>query len=553
VSASEHRVGRGVADPGLRRRRPSGAPPSLPRELGVVGWLWLGLLIGAAILAALLLTRGALLQETTGQWWVEWFAVRRTPFLDDAATAVNELVSPLVVLCARIAIVVALVAWRRWRHLLVFLLAVVVVSIVSVGLQALIGRPRPTGVVFLLDWYGFSFPDVPITAMACALAGLVYGVVPAGRWRVRSQIGLGVLLAAVGLARVYGGIAHPFDVVFALLIGLGIPIVFFRTWAPESVFPIGPRSRGKSAHLDVGGRRGEAIRSAMADQLGLRVLDMEPFGLEGSGASTPLRFSVEGVDGHLFGKLVARNHLRADRWYKLGRTILYGGLEDESRFQSVRRLIEYEDYALRLLEDQGFDVAHPYGTVEITPEREYLLVTGFFEGAKEIGDVDVTDALIDEGLALVRRLWDGNLAHRDIKPSNLLVRDGKVLLIDVGFVELHPTPWRQAVDLANMMLTLALRSDARRVYERAVLVFTPEEIAEGFAAVRGIAIPSQVAAALKADPRPLVAEFRALAPPRRPISIQRWSVRRVGLILATIGGGLLLVSTFVNVLIGGVQ
>jgi hypothetical protein len=41
------------------------------------------------------------------------------------------------------------------------------------------------------------------------------------------------------------------------------------------------------------------------------------------------------------------NHVRADRWYKLGRTILYGQLEDETPFQSVRRFVEYEDYTLR--------------------------------------------------------------------------------------------------------------------------------------------------------------------------------------------------------------
>jgi len=33
------------------------------------------------------------------------------------------------------------------------------------------------------------------------------------------------------------------------------------------------------------------------------------------------------------------NHVRADRWYKLGRTILYGTLEDEKAYSSVRRLV----------------------------------------------------------------------------------------------------------------------------------------------------------------------------------------------------------------------
>ena len=38
---------------------------------------------------------------------------------------------------------------------------------------------------------------------------------------------------------------------------------------------------------------------------------------------------VEGDPGAgLFGKLYARSHLRSDRWYKLGRTLLYGRLED---------------------------------------------------------------------------------------------------------------------------------------------------------------------------------------------------------------------------------
>ena len=67
----------------------------------------------------------------------------------------------------------------------------------------------------------------------------------------------------------------------------------------------------------------------------------------------------------------------------------------------------------------------------MTPEREYLLVTEFFDGAQEIGDADVDDDVIDQGLTIVRRLWDAGLAHRDIKPANLLVQDGRVVLIDV--------------------------------------------------------------------------------------------------------------------------
>ena len=48
--------------------------------------------------------------------------------------------------------------------------------------------------------------------------------------------------------------------------------------------------------------------------------------------------------------------------------------------------------------------------------------------------------MIDDGLGIIRKLWDAGLADRDIKPANLLVRDGRMLLIDVAFVESRPSP-----------------------------------------------------------------------------------------------------------------
>jgi tRNA A-37 threonylcarbamoyl transferase component Bud32 len=300
------------------------------------------------------------------------------------------------------------------------------------------------------------------------------------------------------------------------------------------MFPVTHR-RAKAAHLDVGGRRGQAIRTAVQEQLGLTVVEVTPVGLEGSAGSTPLRLRIAAGEGEperlLFAKLYAKSHVRADRSYKLGRTMLYGALEDEAPFQSVRRFVEYEDYTLLRLRQAGIQVPAPYGFVEITPEREYLIVMEFFAGAEEIGTAHVDDQVIDSGLRLIRQLWDAGLAHRDIKPANLMVRDGTVLLVDAFFVQVRPSPWRQAVDLANMMLCLAVRTDAERVYRHALRYFTDGDIAEAFAATRGVASPTQLRAVLKQDRRDLVAQFRALAPHRRPVAIQHWSLRRVGLSL----------------------
>ena len=326
------------------------------------------------------------------------------------------------------------------------------------------------------------------------------------------------------------GAEAPTDVLVGAAIGVTIPLVASGC-SPPTRCSRSPIAGAGAAHLDVTGPRGAAIRRGLEDQLGLVVEDLKPFGLAGSAGSTPLRITVKGdPPSYLFGKLYARSHLRADRWYKLGRELLYGRLEDEKPFNTVRRLVQQEDYALRLCRDAGLPSPAPYGFVELTPEREYLLVTEFFDGATELGEAEVDEQIIDDGLRIIRKLWDAGLAHRDIKPANLLVRDGRMLLIDVAFIESRPTPWRQAVDLANMMLCLALRSSPEQVYERARPVHV-EEITEGFAAARGLALPSQLRRMLREQGRDLHAEFVRLLPtPPPPIRIQRWSLRRIGLL-----------------------
>ncbi|MGH2539827.1 MAG: phosphatase PAP2 family protein [Actinomycetota bacterium] len=533
------------------RRRPSGEAPPLPRELGRSGkfWLFMAAYFVATLIGVVLFDPLERLFETRDAAIFRWFASWRSAALTDIMTIVALLTSRWVIRTLRWATIGALIVVRRWRHLLVFIGALFLEGIISYGLTQAIARPRPLDAWIIGPWQGFSMPSVQMAGLAVTLVGMMYSLIPHGRTRNAAKwVSAGVLLAA-GLARVYLGADHASGAIFGAVLGVAIGLTAFRWFTPNDVFPVTYR-KGKAAHLDVGGRRGEAIATAVRDQIGYRVLDVEPIGLAGSGGSTPLLLRVreEGTDVErkLFAKLYATSHVRADRWYKLGRTILYGKLEDESPFQTVRRFVEYEDYTLRLMEDVGLPVPTPYGVVEITPEREYMIVMEFFEGAVEIGDAEVDDGVIDQGLSLIREMWDEGLAHRDVKPANLMVRDGQLKLIDVFFVQVRPSPWRQAVDLANMMLVLGLRTDAHRVYEHALRSFTPEEIAEAFAATRGVASPTQLRSMMKEDGRDLMAEFQRLAPAREPLRIQRWSVRRVALTLAVALGALLALGLIVS-------
>jgi tRNA A-37 threonylcarbamoyl transferase component Bud32 len=525
-----------------RRRRPSGEAPPLPRTLNTTGRWWLVatglvLLLWTAIISN---QRTAVFVRNLDNAMVEGFAELRNDMLTDLMLGAHSLGSRWTIRLLFWSSVVALLVLRRFRHLFVFLGATLTVTAFVAFFAYAFVWPRPLGVEIIGDWSGYAHPSKPVAVLTAMLVSALYALVPHGRLRQLGKLVTAVLVAALAVSLVYLAINSPTAVIIGAIIGVTIPLVAFKLLTPNEVFPVSYR-RGRAAHLDVGGRRGQAIHRALEDQLGIQVLEVKPFGLSGSAGSTPLRVRVKGdPDTWLFAKLYAGSHLRSDRWYKLGRTLLYGRLEDEKAFNTVRRLVQQEDYALRLLYGAGVRSPEPFGIVEITPEREYMVVTEFFDGAQEIGDAEVDEGIIDDCLRIIRRLWDAGLAHRDIKPANLLVRQGRVHLIDVFFAEIRPSPWRQAVDLANMMLVLATRSSPERVYQRATLQFDDREIAEAFAATRGITMPSQLRRWMRDQGRDLHKEFLALLPEwAPPISIQRWTVRRVGLMLAVLIGGLL--------------
>jgi len=514
----------------------------LPREFNraAIGWL-IAFVFWAAIWVSVFLS------DRPGVWITEFdldlmrpLVDNRVDWLDSAMSAVNEFGTHwLVAIVGWLTLIGALIAGRiRHAVLLVTTLALTATTVNVIADE--IGRPRPLGMTQIGDWEGFAQPSRPVALLAAAMTACTLTLVPpAGRRYAHWATGL--VLVFFGFAQVYTAVDHPTDVAAAASVGIAFTLVLYRTIAPEAVFPIA-YGTGKTAHLDVTGARGDAIRRGLRRQLAVDAVAIEPVGLEGSAGSTPLRISTADGDVY-FAKLYARSHLRADRSYKLWRTLVYGRLEDEQHFTSVRRLVQQEDYMLHVMQRVGVPTAEPVGIVEITPDREYLLVAEFLDGAVEIFDVELTEDMIDEGLGIVECLWRSGLAHRDIKPSNVMVQDGRVKLIDVAFAQIRPSPWRQAVDLANMMLVLGLQSSPEIVYERARLKFSDDELAEAFAASRGVTLPSQLRRAVRDNGREMLEEFRSFAPPHTPVSIQRWSLRRIALT-----GWVVLVAFFVGAL-----
>jgi hypothetical protein len=523
-------------------RRPSGEPPPLPRS----PW-WPRALAALVFVVALGIVLKLLFEANPPSGSLALFESLQTNAVLVAITKVfNWFASNTGILLLRVVMAVVLIRYARLRHLAIAIAALWLMDVAVTALQFQLRAPT-TNVLVEPASGNWCFPASAIASLSVTLGVMAMSMAPAGRVRWQAFVWSGLFAVLVVLARAILGATYPAAGLYSVLLGFTVAIVAFGWLAPDDAFPVSYAKGGNAAHLDLAGARTTAVVRAVKDQLGLDVVGVKAFGEEGSGGSTPLLMTLD--DGrHVFGKILATSHVSSDRWYRIIRTIMYGRLEDETSFSSVRQLIGAEDYALRLLDDQGFRVAHTYGIVEITPNREYLLVEEFFDGAGTLGHAEVTDAVIDEAIQLVRRLWDAGLAHRDLKPANLLVVDGHLQLIDVSGLEVRPSPWRQAVDLANMMLVMALRTDAPRVYEASQRSFTPDDVAEAFAAAQGMAIPTELQRFLQEDPRDLLAEFRGLAPARPRISIQRWSVRRIALTLAVAGGTLVLAAWSISIL-----
>ena len=306
--------------PAGRRRRPSGAPPPLPRHIERSGYIWLAVAIVAAGAAVAVfaggLSRWAVDVTVIDDAVTRWVAGAPVPGFTVVARVIAEAGAAPAAVIAGYLLLLALIVLRRFRHLLVLVVSYEALTLLTTAFLLVVHRPLPFGVLVQFRWAGFSMPSVEVEKVCAVLTGALYTLVPAGRWRRRGGWAAAVIVAVIGLSRMRLGVDAPTDVLLGAVLGVTVPLLGLRLFAPQESFPV-VYGGAHGAHLDLGGARGEAITRALKDQMGIEVSSVEPFGLAGSGGSSPMRLRRAGQPGgYLFGKLYARSHVRADRWYK---------------------------------------------------------------------------------------------------------------------------------------------------------------------------------------------------------------------------------------------
>src|SRR5829696_7714356 len=240
------------------RRRPSGEAPPLPRQLNRSGRFWLIMAAGVLVFLFVIGIFGVVtvrLDSGEAKLLSALARLRNGP-TTSVLNAVNKAI-PVVILVTWWVSLLVMVVWRRWRQLFVWIGTIYLVAALSGLAAGLIQRPRPLGVSILSSWEGFSMPSRPLAVLAATLINVLYALVPAGRLRDRGKLVVSVLLGVVVLARLYLGVDHPTDALVGIVLGVAIPLAGWRLLVPKDVFPVTYR-RGRSAHLDVTGPRGEA-------------------------------------------------------------------------------------------------------------------------------------------------------------------------------------------------------------------------------------------------------------------------------------------------------
>ena len=350
---------------GSRRRRPSGEPPPLPHHLQTSGIRWLVAMLVLVVLAIVVFAGGlrgiAVDVAVADAAVVGWLAGIDLPGFRGLMRGLAALSSFWVLNIVSYALVLVLLVLRRFRHMIIWLILTTLLALIGDG------HPRP------------GHPA----------AAAVRGRDPGGLGRLGHAGDAGHLLRrrAGGdpvLARARGPLAQHRQVGGDgagraerprpdgagrrrpdRRAGRGGP----RGDDPAGRLPLVHAQRGLPDHLPGraaaptwtsagprGRRSGAAWRTSSAWSPPRSSRSACPARPAPPRCGSP---SSGDPPAQLFGKLYARSHLRSDRWYKLGRELLYGRLEDEKPFNTVRRLVQQEDYALSLMRRAGLPSPDP--------------------------------------------------------------------------------------------------------------------------------------------------------------------------------------------------
>ncbi len=389
---------------------------------------------------------------------------------------------------AAVAAIAVTLRYRRFRLLVSLVAGAILASAVLIGIVQVAGGARPRVLAAGAgQWWWLTGASL---AGPAVLAAAVAGTVAAAPWLSRPwrrAAWTALLLAAV--VRLVTGTASPVEVVVAfaagVTVGAGVLVLF---GVPDR--RIGP----------------DGIAAALASA-GLPVARVEPAAVEAKG-SRP--FFAAGVDGHpLFIKVLGSDQRDADLLYRAYRFIRLRDIGDTRPAASLIQAVEHQALAAVMAERAGVAVPAVRQVIK-TADGTALLVMDRVNGSSldRIPEQRMSDTMLRELWKQVDRLHRARIAHRSLRAANIVVdRAGRPWIVDFSFSELGATRRQMALDVAELLASLATLIGAGRAVGSAASVIGPDGIAA--------AVPLLQPLALSAGTRRAMARHHGLLPQTR--------------------------------------
>ena len=385
-----------------------------------------------------------------------------------AGRVLAGLVQALFVVAAVAAVVVTL-RHRRFRLLASLVGGAVVASAVVIGIVQLAGGQRPRSLAAGAGqwWWLTGAPLVSPALGAAAVAGTVAAAPWLSRpWRRTAWITLW-LAAAV---RLITGTAAPMEVVVAFAAGVtagaGVLVLF---GVPDR--RIGP----------------EGIATAL-DSAGLPVARVDPADVVAKG-SRPFVAAAEDAKP-LFVKVLGSDQRDADMLYRAYRFIRLRGIGDTRPAASLIQAVEHQALVAVMAERAGVAVP-PVRQVIKAADGSALLVMDRVDGSSldRLPVQRVGDTMLRQLWQNVDRLHRARIAHRSLRAANIVVDcTCRPWLVDFSFSELGATQRQIALDVAELLASLATIAGSGRAVASAAAVIGPEGVAAAVPLLQPLAL-----------------------------------------------------------------
>ncbi|WUI04353.1 flippase-like domain-containing protein [Spirillospora sp. NBC_00431] len=420
------------------------------------------------------------------------------------------LVSSFGVLAVPIAFGIERLFHKDGTRVAIALLAAMIAFGVTVGLDDLVVRGAPGGVLDSLIWGGTE--TAPVHTDIAPVIAFVSAVGMAGRvrWQAATWAMIG-LAALTGLTASYASVA-----------ALAATYFLGRAIGHGTLYAVGtpnPRPPGRAVMAALGRLGPRPERAARLDEPADGAEETRRYGVvlapgpeHGRGARNPAGPSGwKGSDGDwdLELHVLDRDQQTAGLLYRIWRLLRLRATTTGRALRSLRRSLEQESLMAYAVDAAGVRTPRLVGTSEVGTEAA-LLAYEHVPGRRlaDLADEDVTDGLLTDVWRQFRALQAGRLAHRRLQDGAVLVGDdGDAYITDLRAGEIAAGDLALRLDLAQLLTTLALRAGPERAVRTAADVLGEEALAAAVPLLQRVALSRTTRTALRHD-RDLLTRIR---------------------------------------------